>query len=47
MAKASKPVKKKSTKKRAAKYEAKLQLNGTFEQLVGELINPKNPIKKK
>jgi hypothetical protein len=46
MAKA-KPVKKKAAKKRPDKYQEKLKLNGTFDQLLGELINPKNPIKKK
>ena len=46
---AKKSLKKKAAKpkKRASKYEDKLKLNGTFEQLLGELINPKNPIKKK
>jgi hypothetical protein len=34
-------------KKRANKYEAKLKLKGTFEQLFNELANPKNPLKKK
>lgn len=34
-------------KKRANKYEAKLKLNGTFEQLQQELINPTTPLKKK
>jgi hypothetical protein len=38
---------KKTTKKRPDKYQEKLKLNGTFDQLLGELINPKNPIKKK
>jgi hypothetical protein len=46
MAKAKKPAKKKNSK-RPDKYQEKLKLNGTFEQLLGELINPKNPIKKK
>ena len=44
MAKAIKPQK--PTKKRANKYEQKLQINGTFEQLVKELITPKSPAKK-
>lgn len=39
--------KKKPTKKRADKYAEKLKLNGTFEQLMDELINPKTPLKKK
>lgn len=46
MAKAKKTAKKK-TSKRPDKYQEKLKLNGTFEQLLGELITPKNPIKKK
>lgn len=45
MAKAIK--KKKSTPKRPKKYEDKLKLNGTFDQLVAELITPKVPLKKK
>ena len=43
--KAAKP--KTTPKKRANKYEQKLQINGTFEQLVKELITPKSPAKKK
>jgi len=35
----TKPTKK--PKKRASKYEEKLQINGTFEELVKELIIPK------
>jgi hypothetical protein len=46
MAKASKK-KALKPKKRASKYEQKLKLNGTFEQLQQELINPKKPLKKK
>ena len=46
MAQAKKQVNEKAPK-RASKYEAKLKLNGTFEQLQQELINPKVPIKKK
>lgn len=45
MAKAKKA--KSTPKKRAAKYEEKLKLNGTFDQLMNELINPKVPLKKK
>jgi hypothetical protein len=43
MAKAKKAAKKaaKAPKKRAEKYETKLQINGSFEQLVKELITPK------
>ena len=44
MAKAIKP--KKPTKKRANKYEEKLVINGSFEDLVKELITPKQPTKK-
>ena len=47
MATKKKAAKKKNTKKRPDKYQEKLKLNGTFDQLLGELINPKNPIKKK
>ena len=46
MAKAKKTPKK-PNKKRANKYEDKLKLNGTFDQLLNEMINPKKPIKKK
>ena len=42
--KASKP---KPSKPRANKYEEKLTISGTFEDLVKELITPKNPTKKK
>ena len=46
--KKKKAAKKKTTpKKRPDKYNEKLKLNGTFEQLLGELINPKTPLKKK
>ena len=47
MAKSPKKQVKKPAKKRANKYEQKLKLNGTFEQLQQELINPKHPLKKK
>lgn len=49
MAKASKTIKKKkpTPKKRASKYEEKLFLNGSFEDVIKELITPKTPIKKK
>lgn len=43
--KASKP---KPPKKRASKYDEKLIINGSFEELVKELITPANtPAKKK
>ena len=42
--KASKP---KPSKPRANKYEKKLTINGTFENLVKELITPKTQTKKK
>ena len=34
-------------KKRAEKYDEKLKINGSFEDLVKALVNPKQPIKKK
>ena len=34
-------------KKRANKYEEKLRINGSFEDVIKALISPKNPIKKK
>ena len=37
----------KKPKKRAEKYEEKLQINGTFDELLKELATPKEPIKKK
>jgi hypothetical protein len=48
MAKAKKKIKpEKPTKKRADKYDEKLQINGSFEDLVKALVTPKNSIKKK
>jgi len=47
MAKAKKQSKKKPATNRPDKYEDKLKLNGTFEQLLNELANPKKPVKKK
>ncbi len=46
MAKAVKKAKT-TTKPRANKYEEKLKLNGTFEDLLKELATPKTPTKKK
>ena len=37
----------KKPKKRATKYDEKLTVNGSFEDLVKELVNPVAPIKKK
>ena len=37
----------KPTKERANKYEDKLTINGSFEDLVKELVTPKLPLKKK
>lgn len=34
-------------KKRANKYDEKLTINGSFEDLVKELVTPKLPLKKK
>jgi hypothetical protein len=41
----AKAVKKKASKpkKRASKYDEKLQINGSFEDLVKALVTPKNP----
>ena len=49
MAKATKTASKTTPKpkKRANKYEEKLIINGSFEELVKELITPKSPTKKK
>ena len=38
---------KKPTKKRASKYDEKLKVNGSFEDLVKELVTPKLASKKK
>ena len=47
MAKATKTNKaKKPPKNRADKYEQKLTINGSFEDLVKELITPKHTTKK-
>lgn len=45
----AKPVKKPAPKpkKRADKYDEKLQINGTFEELAKALVTPKKPIKNK
>jgi hypothetical protein len=45
MAKAKKTTKK-QPKPRADKYEDKLKINGSFDDLAKALINPKNPLKK-
>lgn len=45
MAKAVKP--KKASKQRANKYEQKLRIKGSFEDLVKALVTPNNPTKKK
>ncbi len=37
----------KPTKKRANKYEEKLKLKGSFEDIIKALVNPKTPLKKK
>ena len=49
MAKAAKKKTKpeKQPKQRASKYDEKLQINGSFEDLVKALITPKQPIKNK
>jgi len=39
--------KKPTPKKRASKYEEKLYLNGSFEDVMKELITPKSPTKTK
>lgn len=47
MAKAIKKIVPKTPKKRANKYEEKLTINGSFEDLVKTLVTPKTPTKKK
>jgi hypothetical protein len=50
MAKATKtaaPKPKKEAKPRANKYEEKLQINGSFDELVKALVTPAKPAKKK
>lgn len=48
MAKAAKTKKKAaSSKARATKYDEKLQVNATFDELAKALVTPKSPIKKK
>lgn len=47
MAQTKKDSKPKKPKKRANKYEEKLQINGSFDELVKELVTPKLPLKKK
>lgn len=46
MAKAKKTAKK-QPKPRANKYDEKLKINGSFEDLVKALVTPKQPIKNK
>ena len=36
----------KPTKKRANKYDEKLQIKGSFEDLVKALVTPKTPLKR-
>lgn len=45
--KAAAPKPKKDAKPRANKYDEKLQIDGSFEDLVKTLITPKAPAKKK
>ena len=47
MAKEIKKLPTKKANKRANKYEEKLTINGSFEDLVKELITPKKTTKKK
>lgn len=46
-AKKTKSAGKSKPSKRANKYEEKLKVNATFEELLDAVINPKLPIKKK
>jgi hypothetical protein len=43
----AKTPKKKAPKPRATKYDEKLQVNASFEELAKALITPKQPVKKK
>jgi len=43
----AKAIKAKKPKKRAVKYDQKLTINGSFEDLVKELVTPKPTSKKK
>lgn len=47
MAQTKKDKKLSKPKKRANKYDEKLQINGSFDELVKELVTPKLPLKKK
>lgn len=47
MAKAIKSKIEKPKKPRASKYEEKIIINGTFDELVKTLITPKEPAKNK
>jgi hypothetical protein len=46
MAKAAKKKATKPAKKRANKYDEKLKLNGTFDDVMKALVTPKQPAKK-
>jgi hypothetical protein len=46
-AKKNKSVKKSKPSKRANKYEEKLTVNATFEELLNAVINPQTPSDKK
>lgn len=47
MAKTPKKPAKKTPKPRATKYDEKLKVNASFEELAKALVTPKQPIKKK
>ena len=47
MAKTPKKTAKKTQKPRASKYDEKLKVNATFEELAKALVTPKQPVKKK